>query len=377
MFEFEPKNEIFFPNTSINQSQFQIFKIKNKSDTPLFYSFNEDINNDVFKIARKFGLIPAKQFHLILIEFCPHMTTTYRYPLKIMLNHDSTNIKTIILNGFCVDPVIEIENVKNEIYFPPSFIGITTNKKLTIINRSPIKSHVSTEIEKNENCIIEIFPNSFDMEANFIMDINISFTPMKSIDFKSKIIFKVVRIYDEQKDFLGIYNPGNLNNNNEKIEKIKNNREYIKEIMIIGKGSDGELKIEPNILEFGTVKVGFHKKLSFSIFNPTMTNFYIMLEFEKQNNENNLDNNNINNNDNNQEVVSNINDIISLDFKEGLINSFCKKEVQILFKPINRFLVKTKILIYAIEHEDIKKIKKNSITTNNNIQSEISKKILH
>ena len=73
------------------------------------------------------------------------------------------------------------------------------------------------------------------MEANFIMGINISFTLMKSVDFKSKIIFKVVRIYDERKDFMGIYNPGNLNNNNEKFEKIKNNREYIKEITIIGK----------------------------------------------------------------------------------------------------------------------------------------------
>ena len=127
MFDFFPKNEIYFPCTSINQPQYQIFKIRNRSDTPLFYSISQ-LPSDAFRVARKFGLIPGNQFHLILIEFCPKETTTYRYPLRITLNHDSTSVKNIILNGFCVDPVIEIEGVKDEIYFPPSFIGITTQK---------------------------------------------------------------------------------------------------------------------------------------------------------------------------------------------------------------------------------------------------------
>ena len=70
-------------------------------------------------MARKYGLIPANQFHLILIEFCPKETTTYRYLLRVTLNHDVSNIKNIILNGFCVDPVIKIEGIKEEIYFLP------------------------------------------------------------------------------------------------------------------------------------------------------------------------------------------------------------------------------------------------------------------
>ena len=53
-------------------------------------------------------------------------------------------------------------------------------------------------------------------------------------------------------------------------------------IYIIGKGSDGELKVEPSVLEFSMVKVGFYKKLFFSIYNPVITNFYIKLEPKKQ-----------------------------------------------------------------------------------------------
>ena len=332
-----------------------MLKIKNKNDTPLFYAFSPD-PNQVFRVARKYGLIPAKQFHLILIEFCPKETTTYRYPLRVTLNHDVSNVKTILLNGFCVDPVIEIEDIKEDIYFPPSFIGITTNKKLTIINRSPIKVHVNIDIVKNEDGNIEINPSSFDMESNLITNITASFTPLKPVDFKTKIIFKVERLYDEQKDLLGIYNPKSLI-----LEmKQKNGRLYTKELNIVGKGSDGELKVEPSVLEFGTVKVGFHKKLSFSIYNPTMTNFYIKLDPEQQEY--------IADNGNSKEEVSNINDIINFDFKEGLINSFCKKDVSVLFKPINRYLVKMKVKIFAIEHKNTKVVK----NVNNNNQDKMS-----
>ena len=125
-----------------------------------------------------------------------------------------------------------------------------------------------------------------------------------------------------------------------------------KELSIIGKGSDGNLRLEPSLLEFGTVKVGFHKKLSFSIYNPTMTNFYIILEPEKKEY--------IDENGGNMEGIENINDVITFDFKEGLINSFCKKEVQVLFKPINRYLVKMKVNVYAIEHQDLKDIENNT-----------------
>ena len=342
MFDFVPKKEIYFPCTSINQPQYQIFKIRNRSDTPLFYSISPDPSN-VFRVARKYGLIPANQFHLILIEFCPKETTTYRYPLRIILNHDVSSVKNMILNGFCVDPVIEIEGIKEEIYFPPSFIGITTEKKLTIINRSPIKIKLEIEIDNNEDGKIEINPNYFEMESNLIMNIILSFTPLKPVDFKTKIRFKVERIYDEQKDLIGIYSPSSLLS---ELKLEKSGRLYTKELNIIGKGSDGDLRLEPSLLEFGTVKVGFHKKLSFSIYNPTMTNFYIRLEPEKKEY--------IDENGGNMEGIENINDIITFDFKEGLINSFCKKEVQVLFKPINRYFVKMKVNVFATEHQTTK-----------------------
>ena len=64
------------------------------------------------------------------------------------------------------------------------------------------------------------------------------------------------------------------------------------------------------------------------------------------------------------EEISNINDIINFDFKEGLINSFCKKDVSVFFKPINRYLVKMKVKIYATEYRYSKDLKKIIIKIN-------------
>ena len=89
------------------------------------------------------------------------------------------------------------------------------------------------------------------MESNLIMDITASFTPLKPVEFKTKIIFKVERLYDEQKDILGIYNPGSL------ISELKLEKHPV------GKGSDGALKVEPSVLELGQLKLVFIKNYFF------------------------------------------------------------------------------------------------------------------
>ena len=76
------------------------------------------------------------------------------------------------------------------------------------------------------------------------------------------------------------------------------------------------------------------------------------------------------------ENIENIKDIVTFDFKEGLINSFCKKEVNVLFKPINRYLVKMKVNIYAIEHQDIKNNQKeNDNSISNDLKQNENNKI--
>ena len=364
MFEFSPKKEIYFPPTSINQSLYQSLKIQNKNDTPLFYKIRQDPFG-IFRVHNKYGLIPANSFHLICLEFSPKDTTVYRFPLHIEFNHDTSNTKVIMLNGLCTDPVIEIEGVKNEIYFAPCYVGIKTKKTILIKNISPIHIKVDIKIDKMNNGILEVDEDNFDLDLNAIKKVQFSLIPQKNEEINAHILITAERIYDPSEENIGVYNPKNT-----KVDFDK--RIFSRDINVLGLGSDGDIRIEPEKLEFGTVKVGFHKKLSFSIYNPTITNFYIKLipdfsgniPLEKTTNDGKTErsDNSAKRND------------IKIDFLEGMLNSLCKKDINIQFEPITRVNLNFIINIYATDTiGESKKIlikKEKSLGINKNILDE-------
>jgi len=175
--------------------------------------------------------------------------------------------------------------------------------------------------------LISVSPNYFDLEPNQIQKLEVSFCPLIIGDIENYIELNASRIYDPIQELQGIYNPGfNQNKNYEKIDK----RTFKKIVRVLGKGKDGDLKIEPPIVEFGTVKVGFEKKTIFSIYNPCLCNFYCKLQFDENRNDSNS---------------------LKLDFIEGYINSLCKKEVNISFNPKTRANIEVKIYLYACENQ--------------------------
>ena len=347
IFEMTPKKEIFFPPATINQSLYQTLKIKNNNDVPLFYKISPISNSKVFRIHRKYGLIPANEFHLICLEFCPNETNVFKVPLRIFMNHDSNNVKTIMLNGLCTNPVIDIEGIKNEIYFPPTSVGIKSKKTIVIKNISPISIlvNIKDNDENNTNGKIKINPNKFIMNGNMIKNVDIFLTPLKTDEIINKITISAEKLNENGNETSEIFENNNNNNTlvdfkdekNEIKEESKNsdindNKIYKREITLLGRGSDGTLNIVPNLIIFETVKIGFHQKLPFSIFNPTITNFYIKLIPRI--------------NDDNKELAKQI----TLDFTEGLLNSFCKKEISVIFAPTTRAEVNLTIDIFAYEH---------------------------
>lgn len=348
MMELTPEKEVIFTPSSIYQSSYQSLTIRNHSDTPLYFKFLNDISN-VFRVYPKCGLIQPKAFNLICLEFCPKEVNVYKFPLKVVFNHDTYNMHTLMLHGLCVDPFIEIEGVNDELYFPPSYIGINTKKTITLINRSPIKVNVQLSIYQCPSAVINVEPNYFDMEANQIRKLDVFLCPLTISPIEASMDLVVSRIYDPMIEMIGVFNPGSniLNKQTDKTDK----RIYKKTLKILGKGSDGDLQIEPAILKFGTVKVGFHKKLSFSIYNPTICNFYVKLIIPDSD--------------------KTLDSIMNFDFKEGLINSLCKKDVSVTFKPNSRASINMKVALYAMENKNDKMTQ--SILSNSS--SEITKSL--
>ena len=232
MYELNPKREIFFPPTSINQSLYQTLKIENKNDTPLFYKIIQDPTN-VFRVHNKNGLIPSKSFHLICIEFSPKEATVYRFPLRIIFNHDSESSKTLILNGLCTDPVIDIEGVKNEMYFAPTYVGIKTKKIIKIKNLSPITILVKIKIDTMVNGLLEVEENEFEMGTNLIKNVAFYMTPEKNDEVKAHVSITAEKKLDKIKNLEKIKtfeeSVSKLNAKNNKLEELVS---YSKELQI-------------------------------------------------------------------------------------------------------------------------------------------------
>lgn len=343
MMEVTPEKEIIFPPCSLLQSGYQTLTIRNNSDTPLYFNFVPDITK-VFRVFPRNGLIPSKTFNLVCVEFCPKEVNLYKFPMKIVFNHDSQNMHTVMLHGLCVDPLLEIEGINDELYFPPSYIGINTKKSITLINRSPIKVNVQISVNQCEAGVINVEPNYFDMEANQIRKIDVYLCPLKVAEIEANIEITSGRIYDHLNEAVGIFNPGSylVKQGGEKHDR----RIYKKELKVLGKGSDGDLKLDPPVLKFGTVKVGFYKKMYFSIYNPTICNFYVKLVIP--------------------EDQKHVEQIINFDFTEGLINSFCKKDVSVTFKPVNRKNFNLRVALYAVDNKNDKMTQ--SIISNNSFE---------
>ena len=211
------------------------------------------------------------------------------------------------------------------------------------------------------NGILEVDENNFDLDLNGIKKVEFSLIPEKNEEINAHILITAERIYDPSEENIGVYNPKNTKNDFDK-------RIFSRDINVLGLGSDGDIRIEPEKLEFGTVKVGFHKKLSFSIYNPTITNFYIKLipdfsgniPLEKAINDEKSER---------SDILTKRNDI-KIDFLEGMLNSLCKKDINIQFEPITRVNLNFKINIYATDTiEESKTIlikKEKSLNINNN-----------
>lgn len=184
-----------------------------------------------------------------------------------------------------------------------------------------------------QTCTVSVSPNYFEMEPNQFTKLDISFAPLIVGNVESRIDIISSRLYDPSQEIQGIFNPGLISQNLNNLNNQNDTQIFKKVLKVLGKGKDGDSRIEPALLDFGTVKVGFEKKLKFSLFNPTICNFYVKLEFEDK---------------------AQFEMILKLDFKEGYINSLCKKDVNLSFNPNNRANFEMKIKLFACKNKNEK-----------------------
>lgn len=92
----------------VGQSTFTSIQLVNKTDTPSFFKFEEDVAKN-FEVYPKYGMIQGNKFKIIMVKFTPSQPKLYEKTLNCWLNNSSDSLK-IKLKGYCCKPLLEIEN---------------------------------------------------------------------------------------------------------------------------------------------------------------------------------------------------------------------------------------------------------------------------
>ncbi len=95
---------------------------------------------------------------------------------------------------------------------------------------------------------------------------------------------------------------------------------YRYKVNVFGEGKDGELQIKPESLNFGIIMVNFVKSDQFTLYNNSDTTFNVIIDTEIIG-------------DFSEEKKKKLKSFFLIDFKEGIIPSKSRKEINVTFNP--------------------------------------------
>lgn len=121
------------------------------------------------------------------------------------------------------------------------------------------------------------------LQPNETIEVCANFTPLKKKEYQITVPMFARNLFEQKKNQIGFYNPGSasLMEGDSLISLNGTYKLAMKNLMIVGAGSDGSIKISPEKLDFGTITVGFSKTMSVVITNSSNCNLYVELKMQQ------------------------------------------------------------------------------------------------
>jgi hypothetical protein len=205
-------------------------------------------------------LIPGKQFALVCLEFSPKEARDYSFGAQCVFNHNPSNIHSVSLIGHCYEPALRISN-NSKVFFPPLYKGVSTKQQIFVKNESRIPQAFEWKVPDKYKSEIKFEPPRTALEPNQEVPIQVTFTALKTKDYRINIPIYTWSTYDFVTNSVGPHKPGSGKLLGDVAEvkdlehKLKKMKKYTLEVF--GKGGDGPVIIEPRRVDFGTITVGF------------------------------------------------------------------------------------------------------------------------
>jgi hypothetical protein len=267
-------DKLVFPSTYLGDSTYLTIMLKNTSNLPATFRFSFGWNESklitdsvkeeqprIFSVKPVAGEIPADKFALIVIKFSPIDNQTFSDLLRCYVNGECTG--KLFLEGsssvpYLVFPDVETgksigikqndlqckQHVPNGLlgtfFLKPTFVGLSSNRKLFYKNatRIPLKYSLSIENmeDPGESLCVGLCHMKGLLRGNESASITISFAPRNSKQYRYKLKVKVYSIGGDPSIVLDARQPG-TSQPPELLQTVS--------VMIIGQGDVGALIFDP------------------------------------------------------------------------------------------------------------------------------------
>mgnify|MGYP003880634599 FL=1 len=315
-----PSNRIVFQPCAVGESVYASVYLVNKIDTPTYFRFSHDISKTV-KCFPNCGLIEGRSFQVIIFEFTPTQPKPFTTTIACSLNHNLGEQLSFKLFGYSCEPKLEIQN-EGQLFFPPSFAGVMARQNFTIQNLSRIPIEYNFTLPPKYENEVFIDPAQGVLKPNELTYLKCSFIPYRKKNYKITCPVTIRDVINPQQRQIGYFAPGS---GSEYKERARQEKEY--KVQVFGVGGDGSLAMEPQVVDFGIVKVDFNNKKTVTLDNFSNVSFYVEVEIRPKDERLRND----------HKLRALIAKSFHLDFKEGIIAGNSKLEIGVVFQPVEFF----------------------------------------
>lgn len=251
-------NKLVFPAVNTNEATYRTLLLSNMGTTPILYDFESDPDK-VFSVKPSKGLLTT-QHQLFLVKMVPPHVKTYKKTLKLRMNDAEKNTKEMLAWGSAEAPSVLLDN-DGVIYFKPTCIGTSSQKKFTVKNVSRIPLRFEWKLTHRDSRLLSVEPKQGVIQPNESQAHEWSFSPLLT----EKYVMKPSMIA------WGVGQGNGTSGGKQKQFMVR----------AIGEGALGEIKAQQSYFDFGNVIVGSSASQSIVLCNNSECTLHYQLSIDQ------------------------------------------------------------------------------------------------
>jgi len=141
-----------------------------------------------------------------MFEFNPRSPRFYNFSAQFVFNNSSANVQSVLLQGYCYGSTISLP--QDKLFYPPSFVGVSTKQKFLVKNDSRIPIEYEWRVPEKYRNEISFTPSKAILQPNEEARLVSCFTALKKKEYQINIPLYTRNLFDQMKSTIGFFSPG-------------------------------------------------------------------------------------------------------------------------------------------------------------------------